>query len=244
MFQDIMSFELGILNQLRKSAVEKGLKKGDVRPHELHLYALLSATDSNIEFDLDKKINSSVHPDSLGLDERDGFVATRMALGIHPSLFISSAEYESNTPQFFHPDPNYFTGTNEANSLEVLYNSLMQVESNQEIRLQDYKTRRFRTVQQTQRAAAIYSTDGTNDGVVSTAPMQTGLEYKPLYNAISFAGGDTNRIYVSWKDGLYSGIAGVANTRTNYALVILAGFIIKNGAQKYTRGEMFEFINQ
>lgn len=238
------SFELNILNLLRSKAQDQGLEKGNVRPHELHLYSALSATEANIRFNVDKKTNSGVNPLSLGLDERDAFVATRLALGIHPTSFVSSVEYYANTPIFFHPDPNYFTGTNEAASLEVIYNALMNINSNQEIRLQDLKTRNFRVVQQTQRIANYYTTDGTLDSVFSTAPMQNGIEYKPLKNAIAFAGGDTSEINVTWKQGLYSGIAGVADTRTNFAVVLLQGFIIKNGVQKLTATEFNEFVNQ
>lgn len=225
---------LGVLDKFRSDAPGKGLSKRNVRPHVLRLYALLSASQNGFEIDLDRKINGSVHPLSNGLEENDAFIADGLGLAIHPTIITGGTELFANTYPLFYPDARIFTGANEARDLEVLYNGRLQVESNQDIRLQDYETWMFRQVNETQFNA-----------VANTAPTipNTRNEIKSLDTAIAFAGGDNNRIKVTWTGGGYAAIAGVADTRRNFACILLSGVIIKNGAASATRGELFKLLS-
>ncbi len=224
---------LSVLNKFRTEAPGKGLSKRNVRPHVLRLYAPLSASQNGFEIDLDRKINGSVHPLSNGLEENDAFIADSMALGIHATIITGGVELFANTYPVFYPDARIFSGANEARDLEVMYNGRLQVESNQDIRLQDYETWMFRQVNETQFNA-----------VANTAPTipNTRNEIKSLDTAIAFAGGDNNRIKITWSNGSYAAIAGVADTRRNFAVVFLSGVIIKNGAASATRGELFKLL--
>jgi hypothetical protein len=228
------TIRMATLQKFRSQAAGQGLSKRNVRPHVLRLYAALNPSINGFEIILDRKINSSVHPLSNGLDESDAFVADGMSLGIHATIGTGATALYANTYPVFFPDARLFTGANEARDLEILYNARLQMESNQDIRLQDYDTWQFRTVPETQFNA-----------VANTAPTipNTGCEIKSLDTAIAFAGGDTNRIKVTWNAGSYAAIGGVADTRTNYAVIFLDGIIIKNGAQPALRGELFKLLS-
>lgn len=222
-----------MLTRLRGQAGEQGNTKRNVRPHILRLYARLNNTQNSITFDIDKKTNGDIHILSNGLDEKDAFIADSLALGIHPTIISGGVELFANTPPIFYPDPRVFPTANEARDLEILYNASLQLESNQDIRLQDVDTWQFRTVPQTQFNA-----------VASTPPsiVQSGNEFKSLETAIAFAGGDKNSITIRWQGGSYAAIAGNGTANNNYAVIFLSGLIIKNGAQKATRGELFKLI--
>lgn len=238
MFSNKMKIRLANLRKFRSEARSKGLSKRNVRPHTMRLYAKFSASENTLLFNLDKKINSNIHQLSNGLDERDAFIADSMGLGIHPSKFMNGNEYLANCHPVFYPEPTIFNGpanpdATEAQSLEMLYNALMQIESNQDIRLQDYDTAVFRTVPETQ------------EGAGGTPLFQYDYDRicKSLETSIAFAGGDTNLIQIKMRGGDYGAIEGIANARTNYAIIFLDGLVIKNGAQKATRGEMFKALS-
>lgn len=224
----------GFLVKLREVASQLGLKESDVRPQTLRVLYKLTATSNTLTFDIARKTGNHAL-DNL-LQENDFFVGHGVALGILPVPVINSIEAAGNAQPIFYPDPNIFTtagsGTlaSEAQALEMVYNSTMRIETNQDIRVKDFPTVIFRDCPETQKAAALQNSYDT-------------VPFKDLYTGLGFAGGNVNEIEVKFpSQGEFSQIAGSA-TRVNYAVLLIQGTLLVGGAQKATAGRIFQLIN-
>lgn len=212
-----------------RHARKNGQTQRNARPHTIRLYAKLVNNRSTIKFEVDDALAKRVNPMANGLLERDAFISTFAALGIHKSIVSGGTEYYGNTPMYFYPDANNFNGAaasggvaSEAQCLELLYNGLLMIKTNQDVRLEDYETCLFRHVTETQQSAA-------------TVPSFDENVFRDLGRKIAFAGGDSSTITIDYSDrGDHSAIAGDPATGNNYACLLLYGTIIKSGAQKRT----------
>jgi hypothetical protein len=223
-----------MLLALRKIAKKIQLKDRDVRPHELTIYAPLLNNSDNLEFNINDRKGS--FPLEILLNENDHFVAHAMALGIHKVLILDGNESPGNTPIIYYPEPNLFqgpavnaNGATEVQSLEMLYNGTFLVETEQDVRLKNNSTRRFRYVPETQQVGGnIFQTDG--------------CEVMPLYTGLGFYGGNRNDLVIKYGKGDYSAIAGVADDHVNYAVIRLVGNILVGGAKKVTSARLTQLL--
>lgn len=222
------------LVQLRDVAKQLGLKESDVRPQTLKVHVKLAATANSVKFDIARKTGNHAL-DNL-LQENDFFVGHSLALGILPVPVINSLEASGNAQPIFYPDPNIFTTAgsatlaSEAQALEMVYNSTLRIETNQDIRVKDFPTNIFRDCPETQKAAALQNSYDT-------------VPFKDLYTGLGFAGGNVNEIELKFpSQGEYSQIAGSA-TRINYAVLLIQGVLVVGGAQKATAGRIYQYLN-
>lgn len=227
------------LEEGRNIAEKLGLKPQDVRPHQLQVHAKLGATSNSYNFNIARRIGA--HVLDFLLDENDFYVAYGLALGIRTVPIISSIERPGNTQPIYFPDPNVFSvaaaaGTvSEAAALEMLYNAQLRIETNQDIRMKEYITTRFRTCPETQ--------------TVTSAPTSqnsyTDIPYKDTYTGLGFEGGQNNTIELKFLNdaGEFSKIEGVAGTRVNYAVLQMEGILIVGGAKKATAGRIHQLLS-
>ena len=222
------------LVQLRDVAKQLGLKESDVRPQTLLVHVKLAATANSIKFDIARK--TGTHALDNLLQENDFFVGHSIALGILPVPVINSIEAAGNAQPIFYPDPNIFTTAgsstlaSEAQALEMVYNSTLRIETNQDIRVKDFPAKIFRDCPETQKAAALQNSYDT-------------VPFKDLYTGLGFAGGNVNEIELKFpSQGEYSQIAGSA-TRVNYAVLLIQGVLVVGGAQKATAGRIYQLLN-
>lgn len=224
----------------REIAEKLGLKPTDVRTHQLQVHAKLGASNNSIDFNIARRIGAHVL-DYL-LDENDFFVCHGIALGIRSVPVVSSIERPGNVQPHYFPDPNIFSvaataGTvSEAAALEMLYNADLSIVSNQDIRMKEFFTNRFRTVPETQ--------------TVTAAPTSVNsyydIPYKNTYSGLGFEGGQNNVIQLKFRNdaGEFSKIEGVAGTRVNYAVLQMEGILIVGGAKKATAGRIHQLLNE
>lgn len=222
------------LVQLRDVAKQLALKESDVRPQTLLVHVKLAPTANSIKFDIARK--TGTHALDNLLQENDFFVGHSIALGILPVPVINSIEAAGNAQPVFYPDPNIFTTAGsatlatEAQALEMVYNSTLRIETNQDIRVKDFPAKIFRDCPETQKAAALQNSYDT-------------VPFKDLYTGLGFAGGNVNEIELKFpSQGEYSQIAGSA-TRINYAVLLIQGVLVVGGAQKATAGRIYQLLN-
>ncbi|MEO1626488.1 MAG: hypothetical protein AAFV25_15130 [Bacteroidota bacterium] len=225
-----------MLENLRRIAKEIGLKPRDVRPHELVMYVPFKADSDSLDFNLNARKSSL--PLEILLNENDMFVAHGMAIGIHKVLVQNSKEVPGITPVVYYPEPALFAGpaantggATEAQSLEMLYNGQFQAETELDIRIKEYSTRRFRYVPQTQQ---------TNGNSFQT----DGCEVKDLYTGLGFWGGNRNDLKIKFGLGDYSACEGssLPEEHVNYAVVRLCGNILVGGAKKVTAARLTQAL--
>lgn len=213
-------------------AVSAAARRGmiNVRPHTLILAAQLSSSESEYRFDLRQSAQEKVLPGVVrGLLDRDGFLASAMALGFAKVPVIGGKEYPTASQIVFHPDSNMFpepAGADHALSVEQALRSIYlgthSLKTNEGIRIDKNPNFGFMTVQQTQESNV-------------TANMLNGQEVKDLGADVRFAGGDENEVIINTKCDDKTLIGGT-DAYNIYALVFLVGAISKGATTKvYTR---------
>lgn len=209
------------------AAAARGMDMSKVRPHTLILAAQLLANESNYAFDLRQSAQENILPGVVrGLLDRDGFIASAMAIGLMTVPVIGGKEYPTAGTVTFFPDPNVFAAPaagapnvlTEAQALESIYFGDHTLKTNEGIRLDKNPNFLFRHVQQTQGSAA-------------TTNMLTGAEFKDIGADVRFAGGDENEVRISTKCDDKTLIGGPAD-RNNYLLVFLLGAVAKGATTK------------
>lgn len=228
----VMDAERGTINRIRAIAREKGFSAGAVRPFSLRMYAALTATKGNLTFQ--PNIGVSVnHAMEILLEKTDIFFCNKMGLGIHKVLISGTAEIPANTPIIHYPDRNWFTVANEARDLEILYNGLLELKTDTDVRLEVFDTKRLRHVPQTQYNA----TAGTG-----TMWQVEGNEMKELPMNFALWGNKRNKFVFEAKAGSYANWFGAAGTSQNYAVLFLDGYLIVNGAESVTVSDLSKVL--
>jgi hypothetical protein len=209
------------------AANERGMDMTKVRPHTLILAAQLTASESNYAFDLRQSAQENILPGVVrGLLDRDGFLASGMAIGLIKVPVIGGKEYPTSGTVSFFPDKNLFAEPAgvapnvlaEAQALESIYFGDHTLKTNEGIRLDKNPNFLFRHVHQTQASA-------------TTAGMLTGEEFKDIGADVRFAGGDENEVRISIKCDDKTLIGGPAASN-NYLLVFLIGAVSKGATTK------------
>lgn len=224
------------LNRIKSRAKSFGIDPSSVRPQVLRLYSKLENDRNSLKFRVDQE--SNIHNMENRLEKSDAFFADKLGLGIHKVLLNSGTEEPANTPLFFYPDANYFTETDEAKTLEALYNSLLAFKTDQDVRLDNFDTSLFRSVPEQQYQAAAALIASAAQAVPARWPSYTSSEDYMYDMVTNFGlwGNKRNEITISLGDGDLGHVAGApASTHQNYAVILIEGFQIVNGAESVTK---------
>ena len=237
----VMSEDRAAINRARRVAHKLGMKASDVRPFLLKMYAPLVANNSSLKFQTN--LVNGQHPMEILLDKSDAFYGHKVGLAIHQvKLDANGKEIPANTRLIHYVDKNLFSGpaiapgiTSEAESLQMLYNSLLFLKTDQDVRLENFSTEVFETIPETQYDPA----------APSTAWGKEGTEAKDLGMSFGVYGNKRNemRIELPGEAGDYSAIAGVPGVTRNYAVLLFKGFIIVRGAEALTKGDAAQLLN-
>lgn len=165
---------------------------------------------------------------NLRLKLSDAFLVTGWKLCIYKAGAATPTELQQSTPiEYSYPNRAVFTGSGEADNFETLYNSVMNVTVNKTEYFTQYWTNVFRRVNQAQLGATTAAITGP---VTYTQPaeQQDGKNN-------GFVGVEQT-FYMSGAWDMSFGLtlptgANLAGTSSlNYVSLILAGFVIGNGA--------------
>lgn len=219
-----------LLKAMRNKAKSMGLPTSAVRSHRLLLYAKLLDDNSSVDFALDRRTGQT--PLEIRLDENDAYIAYSMGLLLHKVPIVGGDELPAVSYRIAYPDPTIFpgpaiNGVTEQQSLEMLYNGKLQIDTEQDIRLKEFDTSIFRTVPRTQASGGVL-------------PQCDGSEMKDLVSGLVFTGGTRNdiKVQLNSKGGNYSAIAGVTDDHVNYAVLALDGLIITGGSKPVAAGRL------
>lgn len=207
------------------AAKKQGLPKEKARPQELLLFAKLDASENQYRLSLKHDDQIKIAPGiARGLLDRDGYMATMMALGVIKVPVIATVEYFAAAIPSFWEDPALFptvatTTLSESQALASIWWGTHTLQTNQDVRIDKSPNRHFRTVHQTQTSA-------------NTANMQLGIEMKEIGAAVRFGGGDDNEIIITLDCKDKTDIVGAA-THNNYLMVVLDGAVIKGSTTKF-----------
>lgn len=217
------------MNTLRKLALEAartaaetiGMDPSEARIAQLILCAQLLTSKDTYTFSL-KDADQRMIADTLatGLQDKDGFLASRFKLGILSVPVVNGTPaFNAASPVYF-PDASVFTiaagaaNLSEKQALESVYSGKLKLTTNNEVRLEDFPTADCRYVAQTQ-------------GSGSTENMHTGCEYQEFGGLIGFMGFEKNHIELSIECLDKTHIGGDAN-RVNYLVLTLDGASVKS----------------
>lgn len=218
------STEVALAYGQKVAASTQGSNKiGKARPGELRLIAPLSPNQSEYILSVDDGKYENYEAIARGLKYRNGFAANGIAIGVL-SVKVNAAGdlmWGSETVHY-HIDANYFdeaaadavNGFSEAEALNCIYTTgLLNVKTNEGVRIEKFPTRRFRTVHTTQHSA-------------TTVNESLNHEIKSLGGVLNFKGGDENEISLRFNCVDKTLIAGTA-TRKNFLVIDLVGSEIK-----------------
>lgn len=211
-----LSKRIKALKVAQSIARKNGVDARNARPADLVLVQKIDNSKDSYRFSLRAEDNKfSI---AKGLLDRNGFIATHMALGIVKAPILNGTEYLGAKAIEFFPDPDVFDGVatadlSESEALEHIYTTgKYTLKTNQDNRIDNESCRHLRTVQETQASA-------------TTASMAVGAEFKELGAAVGFGGGDDNAVIINFNCKDKSMIEGDA-TSNNYLVVILDGAIV------------------
>lgn len=143
-----------------------------LQPKVLSITALLDPNTNTYSFNLRQGGAPVVNPDDTFLPQSDLFIADSVALGIRRVGWATGNVYSNwgNHPIFYCPDPNYFGGTNEAASLETLYNGSLEFLTTPTSRVQKLDTTTLRYV-----GFPTYQLPPTGLGQVGASPAEQNI---------------------------------------------------------------------
>lgn len=228
MMAPVMDSKRGTLNRIRKIAKRKGWKIDAVRPHTLLLYAKLTTKSPNLTFQPNRGVDSNTPNGSIQLEKSDAFYADKIGLAIHKVPIIGGSENPGNQLLIHYPDPNFFTEANETRDLNTLYNGVLQLQTDTDVRLEEFATKNFLTIPETQ-----------YDATAGTGHLwrHDGSEMKDLSVNFGLWGNKRNTIEFKPFDSNYTAWAGAA-THQNYAVLLIDGFVMVNGATAVTKSDL------
>lgn len=238
----VMGQRRATLNRIRTRSKKYGLKIGDVRPYCLRLYAELKNERNSLTFRVDQE--TTAKSSEIRLEKSDVLFVDRLGLGIHKVLITDSVEQPANTPLIFYPDVNLFTEADEAKTLEALYNSRLSFKTDQDVRLDNFDTRVLRSVPEQQYNAAAAIIAGTAQPVAANVPSYKSPDdyMYDLVTNFGVWGNKRNEVSISLGDGDLGHVAGAA-THQNYAVLLLEGFQIVNGAESATKSALNQIFS-
>lgn len=225
-----------MLEMHRRWAKTKGIPADKIRPQILKLYAPLVSTTDTITFSTDINSNpANILPVENRLKRDSVMFVNLFGLAIHKVPIFSGVKYPHNNPLLFYPDKNVFADAAvapgvvpEHQCLESVYNGVLSFKTSQSVRLEDFPCNVFRNAPQTQNGAAAQPSQGLELVDISTSFYMFGTVDNKFTLQIG-SGSDRN------------GIAGGAESQ-NYAVLLLGGFEVMDGAKSHLRIDEFDAI--
>lgn len=206
----------------RGEAKRQGMSPSAARSHSLVLLSKLKAGKDSYDFSVAAADQQAIARDfAIGLLDKDGFFMSRLALLLLSVPIIGGKEHFSAAAAVSFPDRVIFNGAaadanslSEVQQLEPLYTGKLGLTTNNDIRLEDFFTRSFRTVHTTQ-------------GSATTANEQHGCEFVEFGTVFSMNGFEKNIFNLKIESNDKSQLGGTA-ARATYAMLVAEGAIVKN----------------
>jgi hypothetical protein len=210
-----------LFGAVRQLAVSKGIDKVKVQKQNLYILTPFENTSSSIRFDLAEAAHG------VALNRNDVFVADgRIALGFQAVWVENGKEFPANTSVLFSPEdlanPSLM---DTARSLNPLYNGKLELKSDTDVRIQDFRTDGFK-------------------GNPKTSVNYQNIHFED-FTPMLFVGGRGNSATVTFGAGDFSKIAGIPHGPTAewkmYGCLVLPGVRIIGGV---TNGSLLSDLDK
>ena len=155
----------------------------------------------------------------------DRFVAASVAILIMKagsSTSASQSEISVAKPHTF-PNGYVFTGANEAENLQALYNSQMRITVDSTVYIQSLDVQRFYRVPTSQQNVAV-STAGSGNLINSDGWDSSSYPFSALTPTITFSGIGKNEIVITLPNSTNLG----GTSSQNFAICWIRGYLIQN----------------
>lgn len=211
-----------------------------ITKRDVVMYAKLMPGQSTYNFSM-RDNGALVHPGEKRLKETEYFLPLYAAIGIQKhDTDPAAVKTFNNFPVFHYPDPNYFTGDDQAGALEAcalqtVYQGDLSFKSESETVMQGICTRHMEF-----RPTTPYLVGGANGEGADQLPA-FGCEccergYYRLDNDSVYIGNQTNEVCLNLGPGnkalIEGGVdaGGDANTTCNYVVIFLKGYVFHGKA--------------
>ena len=202
------------------------VNKSKIEPHTMRAFAELRSDNASVVFNY--KAAKSVLKGETLLSDNHIFVGNLMAFGIAQIPVIGGVSAPGNMETICYPHPDVFanstvgtssfssaisTGTSvstELQSVRMFFNGLLQVKTDQDIRIENFAMSGFSMLEQQ-----------------SGLHVPRGLHHVDMYNTMLLDGSKDNSATITYMDGRYDAIAGDLTTHRNYGISEIKGFIIR-----------------
>ncbi len=221
-------------------ASTRGIPKGNVRPMTLKLYAELTPNSTQLKFTTDIQKEALVKTE-VRLRRDSLMFVNLFGLALHKVWMTGPTlkKLPHNTPLYFYPDKTVFpaaavTDFEEWGCLESVYNGLLTMKTNQSIRLEEHPCNVFRQAPDTQYSAG------------PDTHASGGLQLVDLNTSLYLFGHRDNQFTIELgDDSVRDTIEGNIGKNKNYAVLILQGFEVVDGAKASLKIDDLEnFVNQ
>lgn len=184
------------------------------------------------------------------LNRNDLFMCTGFRLGVAKQDANANPKEYANYPTFTYPEYNYFVGNNtniatantEGRSLQVLWNGLLSLRTNNVDRIKDFSTTNLLFRPESAYSEASSIPEFPQQGVANADQGYFYLQPQPILD-----GQQDNDIIITLGDGDYDRIAGgfdadgtTANNETNVLKFFIRGWVAVNAAQK--QGKWLDYL--
>jgi|GEM_PF-4516149 len=212
-----------VLNSIRARAKQFGFQPSSVREKTLVLWAKLENNKSGLLWELNQE-TQKFDPE-IRLEKSDAIYIDQWALTLAKVNIVAGVHQFANVRHLCYPDANIHTAAGEANDLLGIYNSELEVKTDQDVRQEKFHTGKFLKIPRQQ-----FQPSATDPLVAETVnPWVTSN------TRLSFWGKKRNSIRADYGAGSYAAIAGdpaaVSNPYQNYAVLWLDGFEIVRGSE-------------
>ncbi len=209
-----------------------------VQPYLLRLEKPLDASRSNYQFDILANPGSD-RDTEVKLNRNDAFAVLSTRLGVVKQDETTTPKQYANFATFYHADPNYFSGAPagqvaEYVSLEVLWNSLLSIRSQNVDRIRDLHTNLLKHVPE--RGYVIAAASGQTNAEFPQQDPGIDNFFRLMPNPI-LSGQDNNRVDLVLGPGEIESIEGTADSggtavdTRNVVVVEFYGFLIVDAAK-------------
>lgn len=198
----------------------------------LRLQSAILATLSSIEFALLVNENApgslSVDPTEKRLSIVDNFLITEMKLSL---VKRPTGENVANQAESMFPNPLIFSGAGEADALQVIYNSLLNLQINGDTILDSWDVQRHYRVGTAQKGVNLNATGGAADKFQADTFESATYGFYPVTPQIEVRGNAKNRFRIELP--VSANLAGTASD--NFVILTLRGLLIQNGSSTAQR---------
>lgn len=221
MGRNIDAIQRRALAVARKTAMRGGFPREDLRLSQLILIQPTAANKPVLTFDPTLRTRST-EDGEVRVVQNDTFFAYGVALGVRK---VVDGKTFGNVPSIFYPESTVFSGAaiapsqaDEKDAIEALYNASLNIQTDQDSRVENFHTSILRSSTETQNA---------------DHPSHTHIPFQSLENIFEINGDKTNSIRLDMGATDISAIEGAA-TETNYVVLHVLGYKLINGSKAIT----------